>query len=200
MTMYDDPEQFNATLGVAMADTIEKYKQILAAHHSVVFNYLVADVNGNVYYLSNNKTPIRRRPKGLHWAFPMPGWTSATDWTGFVPIDNLPNITNPHSGIVHVGLIPFPDIVDTSSYQRGSHLAFSPHIMAWGGRPERMRVLRSVCVKGRGEPGQLLDNQLTVACGNQAVRLTRVQRAGKRPMSGVEFLRGFPLAKGTHFG
>jgi len=83
--------------------------------------------------------------------------------------------------------------------------AMSPHPGAWfeallGGRPERVRVLRSVCVKGRGEPGQLLDNQLTVACGTQAVRLTRVQRAGKRPMTGVEFLRGFPLGKGTHFG
>jgi len=83
--------------------------------------------------------------------------------------------------------------------------AMSPYPGAWfeallGGRPERVRVLRSVCVKGRGEPGQLLDNQLTVACGTQAVRLTRVQRAGKRPMSGTEFLRGFPLGKGTHFG
>ncbi len=83
--------------------------------------------------------------------------------------------------------------------------AMSPYPGAWfeallGGRPERVKVLRSVCVKGRGEPGQLLDNQLTVACGTQAVRLTRVQRAGKRPMTGVEFLRGFPLGKGTHFG
>jgi methionyl-tRNA formyltransferase len=83
--------------------------------------------------------------------------------------------------------------------------AMSPYPGAWfeallGGRPERVKVLRSVCVKGRGEPGQLLDNQLTVACGTQAVRLTRVQRSGKRPVSGVEFLRGFPLGKGTHFG
>lgn len=83
--------------------------------------------------------------------------------------------------------------------------AMSPYPGAWfeallGGRPERIKVLRSVCVKGRGEPGQLLDSQLTVACGVQAVRLTRVQRAGKRPISGVEFLRGFPLGKGTHFG
>jgi len=83
--------------------------------------------------------------------------------------------------------------------------AMSPHPGAWfeallGGRPERVKVLRSVCVKGRGQPGQLLDNQLTVACGNQAVRLTKVQRAGKRPTSGTDFLRGFPLGKGTHFG
>jgi len=83
--------------------------------------------------------------------------------------------------------------------------AMSPHPGAWfeallGGRPERVKVLRSVCVTGRGQPGQLLDNLLTVACGNQAVRLLKVQRAGKRPVSGVDFLRGFPLGKGTHFG
>lgn len=81
----------------------------------------------------------------------------------------------------------------------------SPTPGAWfeallSGRRERIRALRSVIVQGHGEPGTLLDSQLTVACGEQAVRLTRVQRAGKKPMLGAEFLRGFPLAKGTHFG
>ncbi len=80
----------------------------------------------------------------------------------------------------------------------------SPHPGAWfeallGGKAERVKVLRSVVVPGRGEPGLLLDSHLTVACGSQAVRLTQVQRAGRRPMGGAEFLRGFPLAKGTHF-
>jgi methionyl-tRNA formyltransferase len=82
--------------------------------------------------------------------------------------------------------------------------AFSPMPGAWfeallSGKTERIKVLRSVVVPGRGEPGQLIDGQLTVACGSQAVRLTRVQRAGKKPMLGAEFLRGFPLGKGTHF-
>jgi methionyl-tRNA formyltransferase len=81
----------------------------------------------------------------------------------------------------------------------------SPYPGAWfeallGGKPERVKVLRSVLVPGKGEPGQLLDANLTVACANQAVRLTQVQRAGKRPVGGAEFLRGFPLGKGTHFG
>lgn len=80
----------------------------------------------------------------------------------------------------------------------------SPSPGAWfeallSGRRERIKVLRSVVVPGRGEPGVLLDSQLTIACGHQAVRFTRVQRAGKKPMLGAEFLRGFPLAKGTHF-
>jgi methionyl-tRNA formyltransferase len=80
----------------------------------------------------------------------------------------------------------------------------SPLPGAWfeallGGRPERIKVLRSVVVPGRGEPGKLIDAQFTIACGSQAIRLTRVQRAGKKPTLGAEFLRGFPLGKGTHF-
>ena len=80
----------------------------------------------------------------------------------------------------------------------------SPHPGAWfeallGGKPERIKVLRSVLVPGKGEPGQLLDTNLTVACGSQAVRLTQVQRPGKRPVGGADFLRGFPLGKGTQF-
>ncbi len=82
--------------------------------------------------------------------------------------------------------------------------ALSPHPGAWfeallAGRRERIKVLRSIVVQGRGEPGRLLDSQLTVACGQHAVRFTRVQRSGKKPMLGAEFLRGFPLAQGTHF-
>ena len=81
----------------------------------------------------------------------------------------------------------------------------SPYPGAWfeallGGKAERVKVLRTVVVPGKGEPGLLLDSHLTVATGSQAIRLTQVQRAGKRPMGGAEFLRGFPLGKGTHFG
>jgi methionyl-tRNA formyltransferase len=82
--------------------------------------------------------------------------------------------------------------------------ALSPRPGAWfeallSGRAERIKVLRSMVVPGRGEPGRLIDAQFTVACGHQAVRFTRVQRSGKKPMLGAEFLRGFPLGQGTHF-
>ena len=46
------------------------------------------------------------------------------------------------------------------------------------------------------EPGVLLDDRLTVACGEGAVRLVQVQRAGKKPMTAQELLRGLPLAPG----
>jgi methionyl-tRNA formyltransferase len=49
-------------------------------------------------------------------------------------------------------------------------------------------------------PGMVLDDHLTVACGEGAVRLTEVQRAGKRPMSAEDFLRGMTLLPGVVLG
>ena len=43
----------------------------------------------------------------------------------------------------------------------------------------------------------VLDDALTIACGEGAVRLLSLQRAGKRAMPAEEFLRGWPIAPGT---
>jgi methionyl-tRNA formyltransferase len=72
----------------------------------------------------------------------------------------------------------------------------SPFPGAWfeiasGGKTERIKVLRAAAVAGRGQPGAILDDQLTIACGSGAVRLVEVQRAGKKPAAIEEFLRGF---------
>ena len=64
----------------------------------------------------------------------------------------------------------------------------------------RVKALRSTKGEGAGAPGTLLDDRLTVACGDGAVRLTQVQRAGKQPMAAEEFLRGTPLKAGTQLG
>lgn len=66
--------------------------------------------------------------------------------------------------------------------------------------PTRIKALMSAVVAGSGAPGTVLDDALTVACGSGAVRLIRVQRAGKSAQSADEMLRGFPLAPGTVLG
>ena len=64
------------------------------------------------------------------------------------------------------------------------------------GRIERIKVLRAALADGSGDPGTFIDDVGTIACGSAAVRLIEVQRAGKRPMSLGELLRGFALPAG----
>lgn len=62
---------------------------------------------------------------------------------------------------------------------------------------QRIKLLASRLVSGEGTPGEVLDDQLTVACGSGAVQLLRLQRAGKAAQDAKVFLRGLPLPKGT---
>jgi methionyl-tRNA formyltransferase len=79
----------------------------------------------------------------------------------------------------------------------------SPVPGAWseiGGDGVRVKVLRTTRSDRSGAPGTLLDDELTVACGEGAVRILELQRAGRQPMKAQDFLRGMPVAAGTRFG
>ena len=77
----------------------------------------------------------------------------------------------------------------------------SPFPGAWfevgGEKPQRVRALRSTRGEGGGRPGTVLDGRLTIACGEGAVRLVEVQRAGAKAMAVDEFLRGAAVPAGT---
>jgi methionyl-tRNA formyltransferase len=91
--------------------------------------------------------------------------------------------------------------------------SLSPSPGAWfeathEGRTERIKLLRTLPLNTarsdtvprpipRPIPGTILDDALTVACGEGAVRMLEVQRAGRKPMSAREFLRGFALGTGA---
>ena len=62
---------------------------------------------------------------------------------------------------------------------------------------ERYRVLAADCVAGTGQPGAVIDGQLTIACGTGALRPTLVQRAGRPVMDTPSLLRGRAIAAGT---
>ena len=82
------------------------------------------------------------------------------------------------------GLSPFP----------GAYLE-----AALGRKVERIKVLRSGVAAGSGAPGEVLDGQLTVACGSGAVRLIQLQRAGKSAVSARDFLNGASVTAGMRF-
>ena len=62
---------------------------------------------------------------------------------------------------------------------------------------ERVKLLLAEEAEGTGEPGTVLDDDLTIACGSRAIRPLRLQRAGKPAMGREDFLRGRPIASGT---
>ena len=62
---------------------------------------------------------------------------------------------------------------------------------------EVIRVLAAEPAAGEGLPGTVLDGAPTIACGKRAIRLLRLQRAGRAAMPAADFLRGFPMAPGT---
>jgi len=62
-----------------------------------------------------------------------------------------------------------------------------------------LKFLAAELVDAHGIPGEILDSQLTIACGEQALRPTKIQRPGGKPMPTADFLRGFPVPEGARF-
>jgi len=80
----------------------------------------------------------------------------------------------------------------------------SPFPGAWSefagdGEAARIKVLRCELASGAGAAGAVLDDRLTIACGEGAIRIVELQRAGKAPMKAADFLRGTPLKPGARF-
>lgn len=77
--------------------------------------------------------------------------------------------------------------------------AFAPSPGAWFEfEGERYKVLAAQTATGGGWPGNVIDDELTIACGSGAIRPTRIQRAGKPVMDTFEMLRGNPIPVGSY--
>lgn len=76
--------------------------------------------------------------------------------------------------------------------------AFAPAPGAWFEyQGERCKVLAAELAEGNGAPGAVLDEQLTIACGNGAIRPRLVQRAGRPVMAAADMLRGWAIPVGA---
>ncbi|MBY3209555.1 MULTISPECIES: methionyl-tRNA formyltransferase [Rhizobium] len=121
-------------------------------------------------------------------------------------MNDLPLTPQPEEGVLYAAKIDKAETrIDFARDGRDVHnhiRGLAPFPGAWfeleiGGKPERVKVLASELADGQGAAGQLLTDDLVVACGSGAVRLTRLQKAGGKPLAAADFLRGTPLAAGT---
>ena len=109
---------------------------------------------------------------GVTYAHKIDKAEARIDWTR--PASDIHNLVR--------GLAPFPGAFFEADLGKGM---------------ERVKVFRARIAEGAGMPGRVLDDCLTIACGEGAIRLLEVQRAGKVPMAAGEFLRGARLSTGT---
>jgi methionyl-tRNA formyltransferase len=113
----------------------------------------------------------------------------------------------PAEGVTYAGKIAKAETrIDWSKPWQTVHdhiRGLSPFPGAWFELADgtRVKVRRSTSGErqsaAQAAPGSVLDDRLTIACSDGAVRLVEVQRAGKQPMSAEEFLRGTSLPSGT---
>jgi methionyl-tRNA formyltransferase len=108
----------------------------------------------------------------------------------------------PEEGVTYARKIDKAETrIDWSRPWRAVHdhcRGLSPFPGAWlEAAGARIKVLRTTKGEGSGPPGTVLDDRLTVACGEGAVRLVEVQRAGRQPMPVADFQRGTPVPPGT---
>ena len=121
-------------------------------------------------------------------------------------MDDLPLTPQAAEGVLYAAKIDKAETrIDFSRDAKDVHnhiRGLAPFPGAWfelesNGKAERVKVRGSELAAGEGAAGELLTDDLVVACGTGAVRLTKLQRAGGKPLAAADFLRGTPLAAGT---
>ncbi|HEX6385622.1 MAG TPA: penicillin acylase family protein, partial [Anaerolineae bacterium] len=80
------------------ATTLEEWQAAVSDGSLPMFNIGYADREGNVYYVYNGLLPLRAA--GYDWEQSLPGDTSATLWTEYLPFDQRPQVLNPPSGFI----------------------------------------------------------------------------------------------------
>jgi methionyl-tRNA formyltransferase len=118
---------------------------------------------------------------------------------------DLPNfhpMPQPEEGVTHAAKISKEeariDWLRPAAELKRQVQGLAPFPGAWfehGG--ERIKLLAADVASGKGAPGEVLDDKLTIACGKGALRPTLIQRPAKIPKSVEELLRGFAIPQGT---
>ena len=73
----------------------EEFLAALRLYQTPTQNLVYADVSGDIGFISPGLVPLRKSGDGLA---PTDGATGATDWIGFVPFEQLPQLHNPPAG------------------------------------------------------------------------------------------------------
>jgi len=96
-TGQDISDETDAIYKMNRASNWKEFVKALRLYRSPAQNIVFADDGGNIGYWCTGAIPLR---KGFTGTFPLNGTTTQTDWSGFIPFDQLPHVINPEEGFV----------------------------------------------------------------------------------------------------
>ncbi|WP_294280976.1 methionyl-tRNA formyltransferase [uncultured Sphingomonas sp.] len=116
--------------------------------------------------------------------------------------DRYPPRPQPQDGVTYAAKIDKAetrlDFTQSAAQLERQVRAFQPAPGAWFEvQGERIKILSAEPIDAKGAAGEVLDEHLTIACGEGALRPLTVQRAGRGVSSAQDLLRGFPIPAGT---
>jgi len=116
-------------------------------------------------------------------------------------LDAYPAVAQPEEGVTYAAKIDKAearlDFAQPAEAVERQVRAFNPPGAWFEANGERVRVLETAMADGAGASGEVIDGELTIACGSGAIQPVVVQRAGRGVMSADELLRGFAIPCGT---
>lgn len=160
---------------------------------------------GDVALTERVAIPLAMTAGGLHDRLSLTGAALMTDAMARLERNDLPLVPQAAAGVVYAAKIGKDETrIDFARDAMAVHnhiRGLSPFPGAWfevdiGGKVERIKVLACEIADGQGPAGTILDARLAVACGEGAVRLLRLQKAGGKPLDAADFLRGTAIGQG----
>jgi penicillin amidase len=97
-TALEPVNTIKAVLGIDMAQNWDEFRQAAMDFNVPSQNMVFADIDGNIAYQTPGHIPIRL--PGHTGEVPVPGWTDAYEWQGYIPFDQLPTVYNPSAGYI----------------------------------------------------------------------------------------------------
>jgi acyl-homoserine-lactone acylase len=91
-------ELIDQSFAMGRAKSVAEFKEAMRPCNLPMFNAMVADTGGNIFYVYNGAIP--RRSAKFDWTKPVDGSNPETEWRGFFSFDELPQIENPSCGFL----------------------------------------------------------------------------------------------------
>jgi acyl-homoserine-lactone acylase len=98
LAKLEDGGAIEQSYAMGRAKSVAEFKEAMRPCNLPMFNAIVADTGGNIFYVYNGAVP--KRSAKFDWTKPVDGSNAETQWQGYLAFDELPQLENPKCGFL----------------------------------------------------------------------------------------------------